>query len=236
MIINRPPAGQLYFDTPIYEHDTPLFRITASDPDLDPLSVVVESSYEGGGVEVIQQWTGLPSGSEKAFTYGPLPEGSYTMRLTVTDGRGGVYSQTYSFEALPLELTGEVTHTPEWEAYRLAWNAKHADAERASDVFWAGEAFVLGARVTDTGSSKTKAERVTAVLMETGEPSVLLAAGNGRYTGELFNTEHHRMLKDGSTCLFRFTVEWSNGYVQTTDVQVRIRGSIYEVIVQQIRH
>ncbi|AFH64261.2 hypothetical protein B2K_26825 [Paenibacillus mucilaginosus K02] len=236
MIINRPPEGQLYFETPIYEHDTPLFRVAATDPDLDPLSVVVESSYEGGGFEIIQQWSGLPSGSDRAFTYGPLPEGSYTLRLTVSDGRGGVDTQMYSFEALPLELTGEVTHTPEWEAYRLAWNAKHADAERTPDVFWAGEAFVLGARVTDTGVGRTKALRVTSLLMETGETAVLAPAGEVRYAGELVNTEHHRMLPDGSTCVFRFTVEWSNGYVQTHDVPVRVRESMYEVIVQQIRH
>ncbi|MCZ8520080.1 hypothetical protein [Paenibacillus caseinilyticus] len=236
MVINRPPSGQLYFETPIYEHDTPLFRVTAADPDLDLLSVTVESSYEGGSFGLIAAWSGLPSGTAKAFTYGPLPEGSYTLRLTVNDGRGGVYSEDYSFEALPLELTGTVRHTPEWESYRLAWNGKHQEAQRARDEFWAGEAFVLGAAVTDTGSSKTKAQRVTAVLVETAESAVLDPVGPVDNAGELFNTEHHRMLKHGSTYVFRFQVEWTNGHVQTVDVPIRIKGSMYEVMVQQIRH
>jgi hypothetical protein len=72
--------------------------------------------------------------------------------------------------------------------------------------------------------------------METGEAAVLAPAGGVRYAGELVNTEHHRMLPDGSTCVFRFKVEWSNGYVQTHDVPVRVRESMYEVIVQQNRH
>ncbi|CAG7658875.1 CARDB domain-containing protein [Paenibacillus allorhizosphaerae] len=235
LYINRPPSGNITFATPIYENDTPSFTVSATDPDGDALSIIVESSFNGAPFSVIQQWSNVPSGQDKIFTYGPLPKGNYTLRLTLDDGYGGTYEQTYSFVVLPLNITGWVTHTPEWESYRQSWNAKHPTDQRAASVFWAGEAFVLSAAVTDTGTSTTKPVSVTSKLLTTSENVTLSSSNLVNYSGELLNTDHDRLLSNGNHT-FRFTVQWSNGLVQTYDVLITIKGVIWDVIVNQIRH
>ncbi|WP_159886482.1 glycoside hydrolase family 78 protein [Paenibacillus puerhi] len=236
MLINRPPTGNLVFEQPIYEHDTPLFTVELSDPDDDALTVTVETSYQGGAFEELKVWTDVPSGESRLFHYGPLQEGMYRMRLTLTDRHGGRFQQSYTVPVLPLTLTGWVRHTPEWESYRQAWNAKFPERERMENEFWAGEAFKLSAAVTDTGSSSTKPVAVTSRLLTT-EESVELTRDDfpARYAGMLLNTDHVRTLSQGGHT-FRFTVDWSNGLTRHYDVPVRIVGSIYDVIVQQIRH
>ncbi len=236
MFINRGPTGLLAFDTPIYEHDTPTFTVAVADPDGDSMNVQVESSYNGGAYVNLIQWSGVPSGEPKAFSHGPLARGTYTFRLTVNDGNGGSYQQTYVFYALPLGLAGRVSHTPEWESYRQLWNSRFPLQPRGSDMFWAGEAFVLAADVTDTGTSSTKPLAVTATLLATGE-SVDLTGDSFLvlYEGMLLNTEHPYTLAQGSQT-FRFNVQWSNGLHLTYDVPIRIEGSVFDVIVNQIRH
>ncbi|WP_258959276.1 fibronectin type III domain-containing protein [Paenibacillus tyrfis] len=236
LLTNRPPTGNITFVTPIYEHDTPVFTVSVSDPDGDAIDVTVESSLNGGAFGIIQQWSGVPSGQSKAFTYGPLPQGNYTLRLSLSDGKGGTFSQIYSFVVLPLLIKGYVTHTPEWESYRLLWNEKHPGTPRAADVFWAGEAFELSATVTDTGTSTTKPQAVDATLLETGEQVKLGSSDRIRFSGQLVNPDHAQSLRSGQTYTFRFRVHWSNGLVQTDDVPVKIQGSMYDVIVNQIRH
>lgn len=236
LLTNRPPTGNITFVTPIYEHDTPVFTVSVSDPDGDAIDVTVESSLNGGAFGIIQQWSGVPSGQSKAFTYGPLPQGNYTLRLSLSDGKGGTFNQIYSFVVLPLSIKGYVTHTPEWESYRLLWNEKHPDAPRGADVFWAGEAFELSATVTDTGTSATKPQSVNATLLETGEQVTLDSSDRIRFSGQLVNPDHAQSLRSGQAYTFRFRVHWSNGLVQTDDVPVNIQGSMYDVIVNQIRH
>ncbi|MEK8129378.1 family 16 glycoside hydrolase [Paenibacillus filicis] len=236
MFINRPPTGNLIFVQPIYEHDTPLFTIEQSDPDGDALTVRIESSFQGGDFMELHAWGQVPSGESKSFSYGPLQEGTYTLRLTLTDPHGGQFQQSYTFPVLPLKLTGWVRHTPEWERYLREWNTKFPARERAEDDFWAGEAFVLSASVTDTGTSLTKPTSVTAKLLSTEETVLLsLEPVSGFYTGMLLNTDHVRTLAQGAQS-FRFTVTWSNGLIRHYEVPIRIVGSIYDVIVQQIRH
>ncbi|SDI97210.1 CARDB domain-containing protein [Paenibacillus naphthalenovorans] len=236
LYINRAPSGTLTIASPIYEHDTPAFTVISSDPDGDALSITVESSFNGGEFSTIRQWHNVPSGQQSVFTYGPIPEGNYVFRLTIHDGWGGMFQQTYSFVVLPLDITGWVNHTPEWESYRQAWNAKYPQRQRGERDFWAGEAFELAAQVTDTGVSATKPDDVDATLIETGETVPLTGSNDIRFTGQLLNTDHVRMLQNGEEYTFRFKVRWTNGLEQTTDVPVRIIGSMYDVIVNQIRH
>src|SRR5690606_10464187 len=90
--------------------------------------------------------------------------GSYRVTMTVTDHRSDPVSVTQHISVKELSVTGDVSHTPEWEQYRIEYNEKYPDLSRSEDIFFAGEPFVLRAKVTDTGSSSTKAERVTVVL------------------------------------------------------------------------
>ncbi|MBP1157123.1 MULTISPECIES: CARDB domain-containing protein [unclassified Paenibacillus] len=236
MYTNRSPTGNLTFLTPIYEHDRPTFTVSQTDPDGDAMRVLVEASFNGGAYTQIAQWDDAASGARQTFTYGPLQQGNYTLRLSLDDRNGGTYSQIYTFAALPLHITGWVNHTPEWESYRQTWNAKYPQQQRGTGDFWAGEAFELSAQVTDTGVSTTKPQYLDVTLMETGE-NVLLASGDDiRFTGQLLNTDHARLLQNGEEYTFRFRVRWTNGLEQTTEVPISIVGSIYDVIVNQIRH
>lgn len=236
MYTNRPPTGNLIFVTPIYEHDSPTFTVSQTDPDGDAMTVIVEASFNGGAYTPIAQWDHAVSGAGQTFTYGPLRQGNYTLRLSVDDHNGGTYSQTYTFAALPLHITGWVAHTPEWESYRQTWNEKYPQQQRGAGDFWAGEAFELSAQVTDTGVSATKPQYVDVALIETGENVLLVGDDDIRFTGQLLNTDHARLLQNGEEYTFRFRVRWTNGLEQTTDVYIRIVGSIYDVIVNQIRH
>jgi hypothetical protein len=235
MYINRAPTGNLTFITPIYEHDTPTFTVSQSDPDDDEMGITVESRYEGGDFAVIQQWNNVPSGLGKTFTYGPLPKGNYTLRLTLDDGKGGTFQQTYPFVVLPLSIIGWVNHTPEWETYRLTWNQNYSTLLRASNDFWASEAFVLTSVLTNTGNSSTKALNVTSVLLSSGESVTLNTGDSVNFSGQLLNINHVHTLSQGAQT-FRFTVNWSNGLVQTYDVPLNIKGNIYDVLVNQLRH
>ncbi|WP_281888325.1 hypothetical protein [Paenibacillus sp. YYML68] len=238
MLINRPPTGQLQIPSPIYEHDSPQFTVTVSDPDGGKLRVVVEKSVGGKPYARLKEWTAVDSGSTLSFTDGPLPEGPAVLRLQVTDEHGSVFEQSYSYVVLPLVLTGAVHHTPDWESYRQSWNARFPQLERAYSDFWAGEAFVLMADVTNTGSSSTtKPLAVTAELLSTGEEVELSRSAHtaATFEGLLLNTDHTKVLEQGRQT-FRFTVTWSNGYVQAYDVPITIRDHIFDVIVNQLRH
>lgn len=234
-VANRPPTGNLSFITPIYQNDTPTFTITQSDPDLDFLTIKVDASFNGGGYTNIQSWAGVPSGAQKVFSYGPLAQGSYTLKLTLDDLKGGTFTQTYTFTVLALSISGNVAHTAAWESNRQIWNMRYPTNSRASNVFWAGEAFVLGATVTNTGTSSTKPTSVTAELIATSDSSVMTASNQINFTGEMLNTNFYNLLTDGSY-IMRFTVTWNNGLVQANDVMIVVKDNIFDVIVVQLRN
>ncbi|QGQ94487.1 hypothetical protein EHS13_05995 [Paenibacillus psychroresistens] len=233
--INRPPIGNISFTIPIYQNDTPQFSITQSDPDGDALTIKVDSSFNGGGYSNVKQWTSVASGTSKSFTLGPLAQGVYSLRLTLDDGGGGIYTQTYTFTALPLFLSGAIKHTAIWESNRLQWNVKFPAKIRATDVFWAGEALELFATATDTGTSLTKPLNVSAKLVQTGDSVSLTSSDQIHYVGEMVNTDFIHSLEDGLYTM-QFQIQWSNGMIQKTDVPFYIRGNILDVIVVQLRN
>ncbi|MBC8079714.1 MAG: hypothetical protein H7X86_05180 [Gorillibacterium sp.] len=179
-------------------------------------------------------WSKLSSGSVKTFTYGPLTlPGTYVITLTVTDLFGEVEYTRYLLEVLPLAISGKIKHTEEWEKARQNWNTKHPSEHRAEHVFWAGEALCLSADVTRTGTSTIPLE-VTAKLLATGDLVPLSSNDSVHYTGILGDPKLAH-LADGEQTM-RFQVRWSNGATTVDDVPFIIRGSMYEVIVNQIRH
>jgi hypothetical protein len=234
--INRPPSGNLAFITPIYQNDSPTFTITQSDIDNDALTITVDSSFNGGGFVNIKKWTSVPSGTNKVFTYGPVAVGNYSMRLTLDDGKDGVYNQTYNFTVIPLGLSGFVNHTALWESYRQRWNAMYPENQRAITDFWAGEAFELTSVITNTGTSTTKPTSLTAKLLETDDTISLTSSDDDvNFNGEMLNTNFVHTLTDGSYTM-RFTVIWSNGLTQTYDASFNIKGNMYDVLLIQLRN
>lgn len=92
---------------------------------------------------------------------------------------------------------------------------------------------MLSANVTDTATSSTKPVRVRAELVETGDRAGLHSGNAVNYSGIMLE-EEHKTLEDGPQRM-RFTVEWSNGHVESDDVPFRFRGNIFDVIVSQLR-
>ncbi|HZG56145.1 MAG TPA: PKD domain-containing protein, partial [Paenibacillus sp.] len=163
-----------------------------------------------------------------------VQQGVYDVRLRATDPSGASHERSRTFFVGDLRIVGEVHHTPEWEQYRQSWNARFPLKQRAADTFWAGEALLLRATVTDTGASATKPTDVTATLLETGTAATLSGDDLIRYDGEMANADFATTLADGMYTM-RFRVTYTNGRVETYDVPFRIAGSLYDVIVQQQR-
>jgi len=136
---------------------------------------------------------------------------------------------TGNFTIQALGITGAVTHTPEWEANRIAYNQVNPLSVRTADTFWAGEEFILAASVTNTGTSWDKAEQVTAELVGPNLTASLsnIPAGGYSWTGTMWR-DNFDDLPDG-IYNFRFTVNYSNGVVKKTTVAVKIQDSIWNV-------
>ncbi len=232
MRVNRAPSATLTIPAPIYEQDTPTFSLTVSDPDGDDLQVRVDAVVNGERVEVAS-WLLVSSGTTKTFTYGPLEKGMHSLSITVIDPFEETFAQTWSFPVLPLTIAGEIRHTPEWNEIRLRWNEKHPLETRAENVFWAGEALVLNATVTDTHTD-TRPVRVTAKLLTNRLSLPLTGSDSIHFTG-ILNRPELAKLEDGEHTV-RFTAVWSNGAVSTADVPFVVAGSMYKVVVNQTRH
>lgn len=236
---NKPPTGDFSWNpTLIYEGDTVAFRTAVDDPDRDPLAITYSIAPPAGPAQVFNyHWT------YPYPTTGPTLRmetvGVWTIKLLVSDGKEFV-TATKTLSVLPLEIAGRVSHTEEWEANRLNYNAKHPDAQRPADWFWAGEAFVLDAVVTDTGASATKPVRVTAdagsglkkELSGTNPPRLSLWNGALRSEDAGFPLVD---LEEGEYT-FTFAVTYSNGVVKTDRATIRIVDTVdHYVQVHRVR-
>jgi hypothetical protein len=100
-------------------------------------------------------------------------------------------------------------------------------------VFWAGEAFLLTATVTDTGTSATKAVSVSAEatpalkkMLKPTEPASVLWKELLR---EADTDVKFIDIPDGSYA-FVFTVQYSNGIQKTDVVPIEIRGIVDQYV------
>ncbi|XID95703.1 hypothetical protein ACF3MZ_14785 [Paenibacillaceae bacterium WGS1546] len=234
-VLNRRPVADFdWRPKPVYEGDAVTLIDLSRDPDGDSL---------------VYEWTIVGpdgyrfAGSTKEMTIpGRLTEnnvGAFRATLRVTDIHGASDSLTKSIVVEPLGIDGQVAHTPDWERNRLNWNAKYPAKFRAEHVFWAGEAFVLSAAVTDTGSSGTKAIAVeAAATAELKKALAEEAPGSLRWTGLLREADTSLKfveLPDGPYT-FVFTVRYSNGVVKTSAVPIEIRGIVDQYVqVHRVR-
>ncbi|TVX98704.1 PKD domain-containing protein [Cohnella terricola] len=224
-VINRKPIADFdWKPKPVFEGDTVTLANLSSDPDGDPLSyewtIVAPDGYRFAGA------------TKDMAIPGRLTEnntGSFTVTLRVTDSYGASDSATKQIPVAELTIAGQVAHTSDWDKNRLNWNAKYPAKFRAENVFWAGEAFVLSAETTDTGSSETKAVAVEAAA--TAELKKTLTAqppGTISWRGLLREADTNIVfveLPDGMYT-FVFTVTYSNGVRKTSSVPIEIRGKV----------
>lgn len=224
--LNQAPVADFdWSPKPAYEGDDINLVNKSTDPDGDPLSYLWTITAPNGTVT---------TSTTTNVTMTKVMKGAYNVKLRATDPSGASDETTKTIVVQDLTIQGQVSHTPEWEAYRQSWNARFSDQLRAITDFWAGEALVLTADVSDTGASATKPQSVRAELVETGDKAALSSTNQIRYTGTMIETNHARTLSDGPYRM-RFTVTWTNGHVETDEVPFQVKGNIYDVIVLQQR-
>ncbi|WP_128657893.1 PKD domain-containing protein [Paenibacillus sp. 598K] len=223
IVTNRPPVADFdWSPKPVYEGDRLRLIDRSSDPDGDRLTYSWRIGRPNGTT-----FTSTLASPELA---GVAP-GSYPATLTVSDGTATA-STSKTITVLPLSITAEVHHTPLWlERHR---DAGHETVEVPKD-FYAGEIFVLQATV-----SPAPVRTVTAVLDTQGldrrrllTTTTLSRVGTTlQYDGELYDERWSSVtegLPKGAQHI-RFTVEYANGVVKTTEVPIHILGNVLESV------
>ncbi len=233
-VTNRPPTGDFgWTPTLVYEGDTVAFRSEVDDPDHDDLDVIYELVS--------------PSGEKKSYSYVlkyPYPAtaptlrtlevGDWTVTMTVSDRIAPPVTVRKTVKVWPLGITGAVRHTEAWEANRLRYNEANPKSPRPAHWFWAGEAFVLEASVTDTGASETKPLSVT-VQAEQGLRADLRTTDAARpvfWKGTIQSRDYGRPLTElpEGPYTFVFKVKYSNGIEKTAEAGIVIRDTIDDYV------
>jgi PKD repeat protein len=159
--------------------------------------------------------------------------GLYNIKLTVNDSKGASASVTKIITVLPLGIQGYVRHTDAWEANRLHYNNKHPDSPRSANWFWAGEAFVLEAAVTDTGTSSTKPVSVSAAATPELRKNLIAVSPSFLFWKELLQGKDtgkpFELLPQGPY-VFVFTVTYSNGVTKTSNVTIQLVDTIDQYV------
>lgn len=224
-VINRPPQADFdWTPKPAYEGDDITIVSKSVDPDKDDLAYAWTIAGPGGFAK-----TGTAS---QIVLYGGDTEnrpGTYRITLIVRDEFGATDTVEREIVVHKLGIVGMVRHTEDWESNRIRFNEKYPDAARPSDWFWAGEAFVLSADVTDTGFSTTK-----PVGVEARAPHNLLKAlaaedvGFIRWQGMLRSSDAGFPLDKlpQGPITFTFSVTYSNGVVKASQVTITIRNTV----------
>ncbi|MFC4304586.1 hypothetical protein ACFO1S_14245 [Cohnella boryungensis] len=228
-VVNRKPIANFDWEPkPAYEGDRIELIDLSRDPDGDPLAYVWTIVGPNG-----DRLTGLTKQMAIPGAWTENNRGAITATLRVTDTHGASDTVTKLIPVLELTIAGQVAHTPDWEKNRLTWNAKYPGKLRAENVFWAGEAFLLSATVTDTGTSATKAVSVSAEatpalkkMLKPTEPSSILWKELLR---EADTDVKFTDIPDGPYA-FVFTVQYSNGIQKTDVVPIEVRGIVDQYV------
>ncbi len=230
MLTNRPPTAEFdWSPKPTYEGDTITLTDQSTDPDGDTLTYRWTITSPGGFSST--QTTKNASIAGASTVNKP---GNYSVTLEVTDETGATDSVTKTITVAALGITGQVSHTTEWENKRQEWNAANPTNQRPFNTFWAGEEFVLSSNVTDTGTSTTKATRVRVTLVEEAVTVDLASSNKIIWSGSMWQNDFDEM-PDG-TYNFRFTVDWSNGVTKQDTVLVIIKESMWDVALTHRTH
>jgi hypothetical protein len=230
-VTNRPPTADFdWSPKPLYEGDSATFLSDADDPDGDPISVAYELMSPAGEKSSFSYMLNAPDYTPKGPMLRMVRIGTWTMRMTVSDGIAKPVTVTKTVQVLPLAVIGKVKHTELWDRHRQNFNLKqsgNADSPRGYSVFWAGEKFMLEADTTVTGTT-TSAERVEVLM---GTYTASLAASNKAQTkwkGEMWDAAFGQLAKGKIT--FTFTAYYNNGAIKVDTVDVMIDGQTLEIV------
>ena len=166
--------------------------------------------------------------------------GVYEVVCTVRDETGaGV--ETHTFKVISdYKITGLVYHTEQWESNRKKYNLKNFGEEvnraysyneylalslprkRGTNVFWAGERFMLKANVVG------KPTKVTCQIKGTSYKTTLINTGKKNdknetiYSGSLWNSSFNNKwgIKKPEELTFIFTSNYAGGIEKVSEVKV----------------
>lgn len=232
--LNRPPvAGITFTPTVLFEGDALHIRHKVSDPDQDTLNVQYEVTAPNGQKHIYPNASSsyrLSSSqySSSAFTMNRLISGTYTLKQTVDDGKSVPVQLIKMYRVAPLGITGQVSHTEQWESKREAYNAElgtNYDQYWQAQQFYSGERFMLTADTTLAGiksDDETYAVEVTATLETTGTKVKLSYENNNRWSGSMWHESFNELSNGKHT--FTFIVHYSNGTRKSHEIQIEIIG------------
>ncbi|WP_133297899.1 hypothetical protein [Paenibacillus paeoniae] len=226
IVLNRPPSADFSWSPqPIYEGDTVTFRTNVDDEDKDVLSVQYELTNPAGVKHPFRYTFNHPYPSS-----GPVfrmtETGTWTMKLTVSDGKAAPVIVTKTLQVLPLSVTGAVKHTELWNEHRQAYNLKQSgnvESPRGYSVFWAGEKFILEAGTTETVTA-TMAERVEVTMNAFRTELKTTGTALASWRGELWDPSFEKL--PNGTLTFIFTAYYTNGTVKIEEIEVQISGNM----------
>ncbi|WP_397376396.1 Athe_2463 domain-containing protein [Paenibacillus vietnamensis] len=230
IVNNRPPAADFdWSPKPVYEGDTVSFRSAVNDQDGNELTIAYRLTNPNGTHTSYSYTSAGPGYSPEGPTVKLAATGTWTMRMTVSDGIAEPVIVTKTVQVLPLSVSGRVKHTELWDEHRRKYNMDRTgrfDSPRVYSVFWAGERFMLEANTTVTGTA-TGADRVEVSM---GDHTVVLNPANAARTswkGVLWD-ESFAEQPDGKLT-FVFRAYYSNGVVKNNTVEITLDGSVQDI-------
>ena len=234
--------------------------VRVNDAEKDVLRLTTEV-YEGGELIYRENRTGITAadGVYPTITTKTLPEpagiGKYEIVCTVRDWSGaglGSYRFTVVSEN---KITASVYHTDQWEINRKRFNLYYSNDEinritpfeeysamgvprkRGTNVFWAGERFLLSASVAGNAKSVTaeilekpsyKTTLQKSGVISTGKSDTSHDPAEVMWTGDLWNAALAEQLRtdDPTLLTFRFTAFYTDGSTKSYDVPVIADNSL----------
>lgn len=230
---NEPPTACMQIPSPNYIGDTIVIKSCATDPDDDSLLHIYTVTKADGKQEVFS------TGDSEINNNGdltliadqyPTDLGTWTVLQEVTDGLEKV-STTGSLVVLDQTVEGQVNHTAKWLENLQKYNAKfpskafNLDLANGLVEFVPGEKFMLVANETqeavtiDVFIKEYRINFGTVNLIENGTSNI--------WNGELWDKKMIDTFKDGEELTFVFTAKFTNGWIDTNDVKVKIKDDSY---------
>ncbi|MEK6190599.1 MAG: hypothetical protein N2A99_06385 [Carnobacterium alterfunditum] len=220
---NESPSITLnYSPTTLYEGDTVTLRAVPSDPDGDLMTVIFEEQRNGTWYKT-HEVSNVRTGQNVTQSFVVEPK-SYQYRARVIDTSNATGMASTSFTAAPLEITGSVSHTPEWQR-------NHVEANRDLANYFSGEIFVTSSTVTNHPiESVTVTFDGSQVNGQNLRIQKVMTPSHPKYDMEIFDPVMARpetRLADGFVS-FVFTAKWKNGVTKQTIERVNIVDQTYQ--------
>lgn len=218
----KPTINLTYTPTKVFEGDTVTLTAVPSDKDGDLMTVILEVFVDDEW-QLLKKEENVETGQAVTLDI-RVTTHEYIIRATAIDDTEQSGEDQVSFNPIPLEIKGFVSHTPDWKAI-------HEANGHDENQYFAGEVFKTKAVVTNHVIDSVTVEFI-------GEQ---INNETLRFTEEMFPNPHpiyiadvfkedmgapDTRLKTGPV-YFVFTVKWQNGIVKQDMVQVNIFDGAY---------